>query len=197
MAPKTKEQYEQIRQRSMAALKQAALELFAHSGYHSTKISQIAREAGVSKGLMYHYFDSKEEVLNAIIMDAVQLGEKLLADHLTGIDDPYEQLRGITEASFRMVKANPHYWKLLTSLAFQTDVLKGMEDLLKQKQAVAIEQFRKIFAGMGITEPKREAYVYGALMDGVMIQYLQMESDYPLEEMRSYILNRYDKPNKK
>lgn len=197
MAPKTKEQFESIRQKSIATIKEAALELFAHNGYHSTSISQIAREAGISKGLMYNYFDGKEDLLNSIIMDAVQMGEEVMAKYLTDSDDPYKQLRGITEVSFHMVETNLHYWKLLTSLAFQTDVLKGMESMLKQKQKAAMEQFTAIFAAMGVPEPEKEAYVYGALMDGVMIHYMQMELDYPLEEMRSYIINRYDKPNKK
>lgn len=194
MAPKTKEQFESIRQKSIAIIKEAALELFAHNGYHSTSISQIAREAGISKGLMYNYFKGKEDLLNSIIMDAVQEGEEVMAKYLTETDDPYAQLRGITEVSFHMVETNLHYWKLLTSLAFQTDVLKGMETMLKQKQEAAMEQFTAIFAAMGVAEPRKEAYVYGALMDGVMIHYMQTESGYPLEEMRTYIINRYDKP---
>ena len=137
MSPKTKEQYEAIRERSMATIKEAALELFAHNGYHSTSINQIAKAAGVSKGLMYNYFAGKEDLLNSIILDAVNMGEEIMAQYLTKTEDPYEQLRGITRVSFTMVKANLHYWKLLTSLAFQTDVLKGMETLLKQKQEEA------------------------------------------------------------
>ena len=44
-----------------------ALKLFAEKGYHATSISQIAVKAKVSKGLMYNYFSSKEDLLDEII----------------------------------------------------------------------------------------------------------------------------------
>jgi len=64
-----------MRQVSEQAIKQAALELFAHHGYHSTSISQIAKEANVSKGLVYNYFDSKEELLRHIVLEAAAAAE--------------------------------------------------------------------------------------------------------------------------
>ena len=42
---------------------------FAHKGYHGCRISDIAEEAGVSHGLVYHYFSSKEEVLETIFRE--------------------------------------------------------------------------------------------------------------------------------
>lgn len=41
---------------------QAALALFAEKGFHTTSVSQIAEAAGVSKGLTYNYFESKEKL---------------------------------------------------------------------------------------------------------------------------------------
>ena len=192
MSPKTKEQYQEIRSRSMAMIKEVALELFAHNGYHSTSISQITKEAGISKGLIYNYFSGKEDLLNAIIMDAVNLAEELLEKHLTETTDPKVQLRGLTEVSFEMVKKNLHYWKLLTSLAFQTDVLSHQEDFLKAKQEMAIAKFVGIFEGLGVADPQKEAYFYGAVMDGIMINYMQMTDNYPLDEMKEFVLKRYN-----
>lgn len=191
MAPKTKEQYKEIRQKSIAAIKQAALELFAHNGYHSTSISQIAREAAISKGLIYNYFSGKEELLNTIIMDAVGSMENMMENFLATTKDPVEQLTGLTEASVNTVKANLHYWKLLTSLAFQTDALKELEPVLKQKQDAAFELFIDIFKRLGVEEPKKEAFFYGAAIDGMMIHYMQMEKEYPLDEMKAFILKHF------
>ena len=47
----------------------AAVRVFAHKGYDACRVSDIAREAGVAHGLLYHYFDSKEEVLETIFRD--------------------------------------------------------------------------------------------------------------------------------
>lgn len=49
-----------------------ALRLFAARGLHATKISDIATEAGMSQGLLYHYFRSKEEIYTEIIRDAFE-----------------------------------------------------------------------------------------------------------------------------
>ena len=43
----------------------AAVRVFARKGYHAARVGDIAEEAGVAHGLLYHYFESKEEVLGA------------------------------------------------------------------------------------------------------------------------------------
>ena len=47
----------------------AAVRVFARQGFHSTRVSDIADEAGVAYGLVYHYFNSKEEVLNELFVE--------------------------------------------------------------------------------------------------------------------------------
>ena len=44
----------------------AAITVFARSGYHGSRVSDVAKEAGVAYGLVYHYFGSKEDLLEAI-----------------------------------------------------------------------------------------------------------------------------------
>lgn len=44
----------------------AAIKVFARNGYHGSRISDIAREAGIAYGLVYHYFKNKEEILGSI-----------------------------------------------------------------------------------------------------------------------------------
>lgn len=195
MAPKTKEQNEEIRQRTMAVIKEAALELFGKFGYHSTSISQIAKAAGVSKGLMYNYFDSKEDLLHKIIMEAIEEGEELMDRALSNSEDAYEQLTELVEASIRWVTNNLHHWKLLTSLAFQMDVLKGLEPIIQEKQGEAVQQGIDIFHRLGCEHPLEEAMMFGAIMDGMMFQYMQMEEQYPIERMKNFILEKF-KPKK-
>jgi TetR/AcrR family fatty acid metabolism transcriptional regulator len=47
----------------------AAIRVFARQGFHSTRVADIADEAGVAYGLVYHYFKSKEEVLNELFSE--------------------------------------------------------------------------------------------------------------------------------
>jgi AcrR family transcriptional regulator len=47
----------------------AAIRVFAHQGFHACRVSDIADEAGVAYGLVYHYFKSKEQVLNELFTE--------------------------------------------------------------------------------------------------------------------------------
>ena len=64
----------------------AAISVFAEKGYHTCRVQDIAAEAGVAYGLVYHYFSSKEELLETIfrrtwsrMLDAVQEVERSMA----------------------------------------------------------------------------------------------------------------------
>jgi TetR/AcrR family fatty acid metabolism transcriptional regulator len=47
----------------------AAVKVFAHQGFHACRVSDIADEAGVAYGLVYHYFASKDEVLDTLFLE--------------------------------------------------------------------------------------------------------------------------------
>lgn len=191
MSPRTKEQFEEIRRKSIEAIKQAAMELFARNGYHSTSISQIAKEAGVSKGLLYNYFDSKEALLHDIIMEAVEMANEVMGNILSSDADAAEQLRMMTEVTFGIIQKDLHYWKLMTSLAFQTDALTGLMPELRKMQEEAITVIAGIFRRLGAGEPEKEAFYYGAVLDGIMLHYMQMEEAYPIEEMKAFVIKRF------
>jgi AcrR family transcriptional regulator len=54
-----------------AEITQAALEAFAEHGYAATRVEEVAKRAGISKGLLYLYFKTKEELFKAVIRSAV------------------------------------------------------------------------------------------------------------------------------
>lgn len=191
MAPKTKEQFEEIRQRSMASIRQAALELFAHQGYHSTSISNIAKEAGISKGLMYNYFANKEALLIAIIEDAVAIGDHLIHDALQFPGSGFEKIEFLTRRTMELMQRNFHYWKLLLSLAFQPDAQAALVPIVKHKEVETMQKTVIIFEEMGVEKPMQEMMFYGAMLDGIMIQYMQITEGYPLEEMVEMVIDRY------
>ena len=51
----------------------AAVRVFATQGFHHCRVSDVADEAGVAYGLVYHYFDSKEEILNTLFLERWQI----------------------------------------------------------------------------------------------------------------------------
>jgi TetR/AcrR family transcriptional regulator, fatty acid metabolism regulator protein len=62
------------------AILDAAVRVFARQGFHGCRVSDIADEAGVAYGLVYHYFDSKEEVLDTLFLERWDLLLAAIAD---------------------------------------------------------------------------------------------------------------------
>ena len=60
----------------------AAIHVFARKGFHHCRVSDVADEAGVAYGLVYHYFNSKEEILNTLFTERWQL----MLDAITAVD---------------------------------------------------------------------------------------------------------------
>lgn len=87
----------------------AAATLFQARGYHATSVGDIADEAGISKPTIYHYFDSKEEIL---VFIHELIAERLLNDYrktIEELEDPLDRLRAVCESFFAVMSdLQPH-----------------------------------------------------------------------------------------
>ena len=121
MSPRTPQQFKEMREEKMTLIMDVALEHFANEGYYRTTISHIARHAGMSKGLMYNYFESKEALLKAIIHRSVNEVYKYL-----DIDRDGYLSEGEFEFFVRkinvLLKEKRYFWRLLMQLLMQNDV---------------------------------------------------------------------------
>jgi AcrR family transcriptional regulator len=73
----------------------AALMLFSEKGYRATSVGQIAHAAGIGKGTVYDYFETKEDIFIAAVMEWLGQFEDRLVVRLEGLDDPIERLRAV------------------------------------------------------------------------------------------------------
>ena len=85
--PRGIEQNERLRQASDQKIRAAAVHVFADKGLAGASIQQIANAAGVSLGLMYHHYGSKEELFISLVDYAAQ-GLGRIADQLSSDADP-------------------------------------------------------------------------------------------------------------
>jgi TetR/AcrR family fatty acid metabolism transcriptional regulator len=85
----------------------AAVRVFARRGYHGSRVGDIAVEAGVAHGLLYHYFSSKDEVLQTIFRENWgQLLERFRA--VERADEPAdEKLEGVAKILLRTWRNDP------------------------------------------------------------------------------------------
>lgn len=92
---------------------QAARELFVAQGVEAVTVRSIARKAGCSIGLLYHYVDGKEDLLARILASAfARLLERLRRQEQSH-HDPMQRLRAVLEAYARFAIEHPHDYRLL------------------------------------------------------------------------------------
>ena len=97
----------------------AAFKLIAKNGYEATSIAMISKSAGVSKGLLYNYFTSKEELVKALVMGAMDEGDRLVEELFS--DDPKQTLSNLFSWFFREMVERPDHWRLMTELSFKIE----------------------------------------------------------------------------
>src|SRR5437764_1480051 len=94
--PRTEEVNQQIREDRRHQILAVSLKIFARKGLTDTRISDIAAATGMSQGLIYRYFASKEEVFATLVEGTLQLG-LMLAEQADALPGPaLEKLRWLT-----------------------------------------------------------------------------------------------------
>ena len=106
---------------------EAAVRAFARKGYHSCRVGEIAEEAGVAYGLVYHYFGSKEEVLEEIFRDTwTQMLARIREVAASG-EPAVEQVRKVTALLLRTWRRDPDLVRVLVR-----EVTRSPEQLKRQ-----------------------------------------------------------------
>jgi len=193
MSPRTNEENERIRQESKSKIMAAALELFANNGYHNTSISKVAKQAGVSKGLMYNYFESKEDLLKEVAIytleEGMDIGEDLMQESMNL--PPKELLKQIIEWYFELLLSNKEKWKLTLSLTMQVGNIPSIHKLLLESYDVMLKQLEAIFILNGFENAWLEAKLFGATFDGIAAQYVLFGDDYNLIGIKETLIHKY------
>src|SRR3954452_5835857 len=108
-----------------AQLLEVGTELFSKHSFEELSMAAIAREAGISKALLYHYFPSKEEFFKVSLGEAAtELAQRTAPDDSL---EPLEQLRASTSAFVGWIgERGPAYLKLLQSVGAVPELRETM-----------------------------------------------------------------------
>src|SRR5687768_8058896 len=90
--PRVKEQFDAMRSATKEKITAAGLQLFAYKGLADTSIQEIAKLAGISVGLMYHYYKSKEELFTELVETAVTLAAESTQARFESDQSPTEKI---------------------------------------------------------------------------------------------------------
>jgi AcrR family transcriptional regulator len=153
-----------------AQLIEVGTELFSKNSYEELSMAEIAREAGISKALLYHYFPSKEKFFKAAVAEAaVELAERTAPDETLA---PLEQVRASTHAFVEWIgERGPAYTKLLQSVG-------AVPELRDTMTAIRDVTSTRVLDGLVPPEqrtPAKRAVVRAWLwfMDGVLADWIE------------------------
>ncbi len=190
--PRRPEQFEELREKSKEKILSAALQLFANKGYEATSIESISKKAGISKGLIYNYYESKKSILLAIFNAAMKMGEDMVLSKMN-IKDPNLRKKAIIEMTFDMMEQQPEYLKLLTVITLQPGVMSETKEFTKNAYKKS-QEWATVITGKGKKEGFIESLIIGALMDGIVLNYIMYGSKYPLSALKKQIIKDYCTP---
>jgi AcrR family transcriptional regulator len=149
----------------------------------------IAKSAGVSKGLLYNYFTSKEELVKALVLGAMEEGDQLLADLFS--DDPKQTLNNLFQWFFKEMRERPDHWRLMTELTFKIEKFDFVHEIVTAKMTEYFGVIEALLTEMGYENAFGEARIIGAILDGIAFHALMFIDNYPLDDMESYLIKKY------
>lgn len=190
MSPRTTEQLQEVREISRNKILDAALKLFAERGFHNASISQITKEAGISKGLLYNYFEKKEDLINGIVGKAMAEGDEMMKE-LMKQATPQAKLRFVIDYVFNDITSRKEYYKLILSLSLQIDHFEHIKEIVTAKYKTSMPFFESILKEIGVENAEEETIMLAALFDGIGAQYVVLGDLIPMEKIKMSLFKRF------
>ncbi len=180
--PRKEEQNQELRDARKEQILQAALIVFARRGMVATKISDIAKEAGLSHGLVYHYFDSKDEIFSMLVKKASNSSIEIIQKAIEHKGSPLEKLKWMTEQILNNLIDSEHTLLFLIMIQASTSdaIPNEVKELLTRDNALSPVDciLPLIVAGQEKGEiisanPVTLAVTYFAFIQGLAINIIQ------------------------
>ncbi len=179
MSPLNEQQLEQIRNERKNQIMKAAIKVFAENGIKLTKISMIAKEAGTSHGLLYHYFTSKEEVLHQSLewaMETATIQENM--EKLNALELPaLEKIK--TFATFAFEESNGDIFRVIQNIEKSPEVPEHTKKMVENAGSIYIELLIPFFEqgqreGTVVDGDVRElVHIFLTVISGIIIDSLE------------------------
>jgi AcrR family transcriptional regulator len=160
------------REKTKAEILQIAFEEFAESGLLGANADAIAARAGITKRLIFYYFNSKEELFTAVLEMAygkMRLAEESL--HLEALE-PEAAIRRLAEFTFDFHQANPEFVRLVAIENIHRGRHVNNSEKLKQMTRPVIGQIERVLAkgkSLGAIRPEVDAHELHATLNALSI----------------------------
>lgn len=191
--PRTSAENDRIRQATSEHILKTALSLFCDKGYYSTSIESIAKQAQISKGLLYHYFKSKAEVLSALV--DLRIDDVLLVMNAAKAKPiPADGIRHIVEGALADVQRQPDVFRFYLNLFSQPNldpIAAQSSQKLKDEQARQFEVQTQIFERLGVENPRIRSLYFSSTLQGIMLMFSTYPKTFPLNAVKAQVLAEF------
>lgn len=174
--PRTDEANQQIREERKKQILRAAVKVFARKGLTDTKIADIAAAAGISHGLAYRYFTSKEEVFAALVTQAMQGTARVFRDALQQSGTPLERIRWLTQQILPDMRQQSDYAVVLLHAMTSEAVPEEVREVAAQQSEIVHDVFLQLIEEgqscdeVVVGDPEQLVALYLACIQGLTLQ---------------------------
>lgn len=173
--PRRKEDFSKMREQSKNHILHAALTLFADQGVDGTSMSMIAKKAGVSIGLAYNYFKSKDDLLKELFASAIQ---NLNESFGTKVEKcTKEDCIKIMTNLASSVKKETNQWRLMVQIMLQPKVAQRLISGLRTMPGNPLQTFKSYFQDKKDDSADSTAEAITAIVIGIVLFHLTHENE--------------------
>jgi len=191
---------EKLRQRK--EILAAALRLFSEKGYHNVSMQEIAETAEFAIGTLYKFFQNKEDLYKALVMEQCDRFEAAFLAAIEGPGDEIERLRNFVRVHGDMFRANLSFIRLFLaeSKGASFNLKAGLDEDLRKRLYGFLEKLALVFeSGMNnqrfqkIADPYALAVALDSVIDSFLLHWVASPERHPYPEDPDVILNIFFK----
>ena len=191
---------EKLRQRQ--EMLATAVDLFSQKGYHSVSMHEIAAQAEFAIGTLYKFFQNKEDLYKALVLEQCDKFEEALTQAIEKPDDEVEKLRNYVRTKGAMFHSNLPFVRLFLaeSRGASFNIKAGLDEELRKRYYSFLERLASIFhRGIKnqrfkkIADPYYLAVALDSVMDASLLLWLDAPERHPYPEDPDAILDIFFK----
>ena len=170
-----------------------ALKVFAKKGFDATKMADLSKIIGISQGLIYHYFPSKEELFNTLVKRATDISARALRSIANMQASPREKIEALSRRMVQLA-ATDEVAVNNFMLMIQVGMRNGFNEQVQAYDSTPVRMLKEIIeegqrcGQVVMGDPIRLTYLYWACVEGICVNKITHGNQFPIPEAQQ--LNR-------
>ncbi len=167
----------------------ATVDCITRHGYHNFSMQDVARTAGVSKGIIHYYFLNKDDLMMSVLDKVAGDIENILVADMESITSPIEKLKVFIAVSFDVVRSTKEYYQVNMDFWTQINQKKEVRQVISRHYAKFRDSCARVIeegVKQGVfrqVNPQHQASLIIATVDGISLQWLFDETVYDYAEI--------------